>query len=187
MRISDNSKTLPLSFFLVVCVLFICVAIFTNGSADSGDSIAHYTISRFSWKHPILFLDLWNKPLFCLLSSPFAQFGFTGIKIFNALCGCLSALMAFRIATIYSKSNNWLVLVLFVSSAFHLVVQNSGLTEPLFDCLLIGGLFLYIHEKKIEYYEKIAKRFSNKSVLEKCASQNPSFQLFFVEMNTKIV
>lgn len=46
---------------------------------------------------------------------------------------------------------------------------------------------IYIHEKKIEYFEKIAKHFLKKQTLKKCESQNISLQLFLAEMNDKVV
>jgi hypothetical protein len=137
-----------LMLFSCLCVLFVCIALFTNGTVDSGDSIGHYLISRYAWKHPVLFFDLWNKPLFTLLSSPFAQFGFTGIKIFNALTACVSAFFVYKIAHRYSEKYSWLALVLFAGSTFHLFILNSGLTEPLFDCVLIASIWLLLNDHK---------------------------------------
>ena len=69
------------AWFIVLCL----VAIFTNGTGDAGDSVQHYLFSKSAFKHPELFLDHWAKPIFVLLSAPFAQLGFVGMKIFNCL------------------------------------------------------------------------------------------------------
>lgn len=85
--------------------IFFLIAFLKDGTGDSGDSIEHYLISRFAFLHPELFLHHWGKPVFTLLSSPFSQFGFTGIKIFNCLVAALTGYFviktAFRLRILY--------------------------------------------------------------------------------------
>lgn len=64
---------------------------------DSGDGISHFSISNESWNEPALFLDHWGKPLFTLLSSPFAQLGFKWYVGFNILVFALTVLVVFRL------------------------------------------------------------------------------------------
>src|ERR1700751_4484090 len=83
----------PFYVFCGLVVLFIyfsTLAYLSKGSHGGGDCYAHYKIAHYAFKYPRLFLDLWGKPVFTLLSSPFAQFGFIGIKIFNILCALAS-------------------------------------------------------------------------------------------------
>jgi hypothetical protein len=137
-----------ISWLLIVIfsALFFFIAAFSGGVSDS-DSIQHYLFSRYAFKHPHLFLDLWNKPVFTLLTAPFAQFGFVSMKLFNAICGCLSLILLFKISSFYSKNYNPLILVLAVASAFHLAILNSALTEPLFDLALLFALYLLLKDK----------------------------------------
>lgn len=85
------------AFFLAV---FILIAFLMVGTGDSGDSIEHYLISRFAFAHPELFLHHWGKPVFTLLSSPFSQFGFTGMKIFNCLVAALTGYFTIKTASL---------------------------------------------------------------------------------------
>ncbi|MBP6977925.1 MAG: hypothetical protein PHD61_01165 [Bacteroidales bacterium] len=78
--------------------IFILIAFIKEGTGDSGDSIEHYLISRFAFIHPELYLHHWGKPVFTLLSSPFSQLGFTGMKIFNCLVAALTGYFTIKIA-----------------------------------------------------------------------------------------
>ena len=48
-----------------------------------------YLFARYAPQHPELFFHHWAKPLFVLLSCPFAQFGFIGVKVFNFIVSLL--------------------------------------------------------------------------------------------------
>ncbi|MBC7865256.1 MAG: hypothetical protein IAF38_19935 [Bacteroidia bacterium] len=149
---SKDSGTLlknPLSLFLFISLglFYFVVAIFSSGTGDAGDSVNHFLFSKYAFQHPVLFLDLWNKPVFTLLTSPFAQFGISGVKIFNALCGCFSAFLLYKISFHYSQKNNFIVFIIFAASAFYFAVLNSALTEPLFNLALIACIYFYLKEK----------------------------------------
>ena len=58
---------------------------FFDGTGGSGDSIHHYLYAKYATAHPENFFNHWAKPLYVLLACSFAQFGFVGMKIFNAL------------------------------------------------------------------------------------------------------
>ncbi len=81
-------------------VFFILIAFLKEGTGDSGDSIEHYLISRFAFVHPELYLHHWGKPVFTLLSSPFSQFGFTGMKIFNCLVAAFTGYFTIKVASV---------------------------------------------------------------------------------------
>ena len=73
-------------WFLVGIGLFYCWILCSfNGTGDDGDSIFHFLYAKYALTHPELFLHHWAKPVFVFLASPFAQFGFMGIKTFNVL------------------------------------------------------------------------------------------------------
>src|SRR6202008_2844708 len=83
---------------LGITVLWLFSLLISNEiPPDTGDGIMHFFISEAAWEDPLLLLDHWGKPLFILLSSPFAQFGFNGIIIFQLLVYCLSCILSFAI------------------------------------------------------------------------------------------
>ena len=68
------AKTIVALFFAIGC----WVITYFNGTGDTGDSITHYFYAQYAPLHLELFFNHWAKPLYVLLASPFAQFGFIG-------------------------------------------------------------------------------------------------------------
>lgn len=124
-------------------VFFVLLAISFNAdtTGDTGDSLAHYMFSRYAFKYPAFFLHHWAKPLFVLLSAPFAQFGFKGIMVFNCLCATLTSLLTFYIARDLKLKNTWLVFVFMFFAPLFFKLIFSGLTEYLFGLFLIAGIY----------------------------------------------
>ncbi len=121
--------------------------------ADTADGLMHFYISQASWHNPSLFLDHWGKPLFILLSSPFAQFGFNGMFFFNLLVFTSICITAFKI---FVKLNVNLLLASIFPIAMILIEDFSitifgGLTEPLFNLFLLIS-FYFLLEKKWVYF-----------------------------------
>lgn len=120
---------------------------FFDGTGDSGDSVHHYLYARYAPDHPALFFDHWAKPLFVLLSSPFAQFGFTGMKVFNALVSLLTIFFTLKTCVRIGIKNTALLLIFFVCAPVSFALTFSGLTEPLFALLLILGVYFCVQNK----------------------------------------
>ena len=120
---------------------------------DPGDGIMHFFIAQGSWYQPELFLHHWGKPFFILVSSPFAQFGFNGMVVFNILIFTSTVLIAFRILSKLGVSV-WLQLlfplVLLVAHDFSETILG-GMTEPLFNLALMLALLL-LQEKKFMWF-----------------------------------
>lgn len=143
------------ALFLQSTVLLFCLSwliyMMVNNEVptDTGDGIMHFFISQASWNNPSLFLDHWGKPLFILLSSPFAQFGFNGMVAFNILVFLLTVLLSNYIF-FKQKTSAW------ISLLFPLVLLKTydvsstvlgGLTEPLFNLALVAALYLLLERK----------------------------------------
>lgn len=103
----------------------------------------HYLFSKYAFAHPENFLDHWAKPVFTLLSAPFAAIGgFMGMRIFNLFCILLAGFWVFRTARKMELQHAWLVLPALFCAPLVMQAANSGLTEPLFGLFLAGGLLL---------------------------------------------
>lgn len=134
---------LLVSFF----IFFFCISFFSETTFDVGDGIRHYLVSRYSWKHPDLFLYSWGKPVYTLLSSPFSQFGLIGANVFNILCGIGSAYFTYKIALKLKLGIPLLVLPFLLFSTAYFPTLNSGLTEPLFGFVLIVCILLMLEKR----------------------------------------
>lgn len=140
----SNILWLCLSLYAVFA---ICVISIFTGTGDSGDSILHFLFAQSAPSHPELYFDHWAKPVFTLLASPFAQFGFTGMKVFNALVVLFMLFFTYKAAANWKIKRSYLVL-LFIACAPLLIRHTfSGLTEPLFAMFIAWGMFLVSKDK----------------------------------------
>lgn len=137
------------ALILLTAVLMTGLSIAGEGSYGGEDSFMHYLIARFAPAHPELFLDHWGKPLFTILSAPFAAFGFTGIRIFNILCGISTAWLGYKSAVHLKWESAWAVIPMILYNALFFVTCISGLTEPLFALILMSSVYLYLKEKYV--------------------------------------
>jgi hypothetical protein len=128
-------------------IIFTVLAFFSDGTYETGDSTAHYLISRYSFQHPDLFLHLWGKPLFTLLSSPFSQSGFIGIKIFNILCGVAAIYFTVKICQLLQVKNSLMIFAFILLTPVYARCLLSGLTEPFFSAFLVISIYLYLKNK----------------------------------------
>jgi hypothetical protein len=122
-------------------VLLLIVS-FTNITGEGGDSIVHYLYSHYSFEYPEFFLRHWAKPVFVLLSSPFAQFGFKGIIVFNSISATLTGLFSYYIVRHLKVKPSWFVFLTLFFAPLYFKLIFSGLTEYLFGLFLVIGIYL---------------------------------------------
>src|ERR1041385_605351 len=134
---------------LLLCyfILFIVLAFLSQGTYETGDSITHYLISLYSFQYPNLFLHLWGKPLFTLLSAPFSQLGFMGIKIFNIICGGVAIYFTVKICRLLGVKNQLMIFAFVLLTPVYSRTLMSGLTEPLFSAVLMISIYLYLKDR----------------------------------------
>jgi len=133
---------LILSFFTVIIIYFKA-----DTTYDQGDGIVHYQIARYSWKYPIFFLDLWGKPFFTLISSPFAQFGLKGMYIFQALNAAIISWFLFNIASKINLKFAWTIPAFVFFAPVYFALMNSGLTEICFGMMFMFSVWLVFKKK----------------------------------------
>jgi hypothetical protein len=146
-RVLDNMNLKMAKWFWLIVIIDLIIIQLSTSTFDSGDSVLHYLQAKQAFHYPKYFFDHWSKPLFVLLSSPFAFWGFAGMKLFNCLCVLLSIWLIFKLSA--EKSTiAWIIVPLgfFVPELFW--SQASGLTEPLFAFILTLSIYLYIKNKR---------------------------------------
>lgn len=131
-----------------LCIIIVnLILVFLNKSTyDDGDSILHYIQAHQAFSSPKYFMDMWAKPVFILLASPFATFGWWGMQLFNSTCILLSAWLIQQVFESYKLQGWWAVFLSFFAYSFFLV-QSSGLTEPLFMLGLTSLVYFEIKDK----------------------------------------
>lgn len=143
METAQINRYIRVIFALLFFVLS-AIALLSEGIFDTGDGILHYQIARWSWKHPELLLHHWGKPVYTLLASPFAQFGYKGVVMFNMLCHLGAAWLTWRIAVRMKLPHATLAPFLVLFTPISWGVWQSGLTEPLFAVTLMSGIYFIV-------------------------------------------
>ena len=141
-------KSIILLLFVYAIIAALTI-IFFNGTGGDGDSVTHYLFAKYAPAHPELFFDHWAKPVFVLLSSPFAQFGFVGMKVFNVLITILTIFFTYRTAGLLNLKNEILSALFLIFSPLYFILTFSGLTEPLFALFTILGVYLALKQRFI--------------------------------------
>lgn len=140
-------KKLVISGLLITGVAMMVVTLFTGIPAGGADNYAHFNIARWGFRYPQLFLDLWGKPVFSILTSPFTFLGMPGVRFFNILCGLLTAWFVYKLAKNLSLKPAWLAAVFTVFTPMYFVMMSSGMTEVLFGLILTLSVLLFFQEK----------------------------------------
>lgn len=150
-----GKTTLKWIFFLQ-CQLLLLLAYVTEGFEGGADAICHWMISRDAFANPMLFLDQWNKPIFTIISTPFAQFGLLGMRFFSALTGIITGLVLYRIVKKKDHENwAWLPAIFLLFTPVYLPLLTSSMTEPLFGLFLTLFMF-FVSKNKLGWAALIA-------------------------------
>jgi hypothetical protein len=139
--------TIAISLLLILAVPVLYFSLFVPFETDTGDSVVHYFFARYAFQDPKLYLDHWAKPFFTILASPFAHFGFGGIKLFNGMAGLLSAGIAYCISRKLELKFPWLAIIFVFFAPAYFVKLFSGYTEPLFGLVLIASVYLVLIDR----------------------------------------
>ncbi len=138
----------PFAAFCVISLAFYIVAnLIIKANVGDADSYMHYIIARYSFSYPELLLDHWGKPIYTLLSAPFAQLGYKAHGFYNIL---MSAISAASVYAFLKKDRpqlafaGWFFLLFF---PVFLTVSGQSLTEITFATLFIGGVTLLKYDR----------------------------------------
>jgi len=142
-----NDDSIAAAVIALIAIPVVYFSLIVPFERESGDNILHYFFARYAFEDPLLFLDHWAKPVFTLLASPFAQFGFNGMKLFNGLVGIASALMVYLTAKEFRFRLPWLAILFVMFAPTYFTYLFSGFTEPLFGLFLVTGLFLVLKRR----------------------------------------
>lgn len=133
----------------IYCGCLAAGIFFFTGTGDMGDSVAHFLFARYAVVHPELYFHHWAKPVFVLLASPFAQFGFEGVKVFNALVSMACVYFTYRVAFQLKLKQPWIVALLLICMPLNYILTLSALTEPLFALFTILALYWCLGKKYV--------------------------------------
>lgn len=143
-RVERRTDLVVLCGLLLFALLQAWIIANFSGTYDAGDSVMHFLFAQHVPAHPENLLDHWAKPFFTLVATPFAQFGFPGMKAMQCLLALATAWMAYRYAALSAWRMPWLAPLFVLASPAYFLAQFSGLTEPMFACMLMAGALLML-------------------------------------------
>jgi hypothetical protein len=131
----------------ILAIILLMYRAASEGLMELGDGVNHYLIARYAPEHPLMFMDLWGKPLFTLLASPFAQAGHAGVAAFNVLVAAVTAWVAIRGLRHVGGAAQLAFPILAMLAPQYVMTVLAGMTEPLFGLLTVLTVVLLLNEK----------------------------------------
>lgn len=131
---------------VIVAIIMAVIALTANGTGDWADAINHYLYAKYAFQHPENFLNHWAKPVYVLFTAPIAQAGFTAIKFYNIAMVIGTIWVTWRVGKLLEIDRSWLVVFLIVTAPMTGYQSLSGLTEPMFACWMMLGIYWLIKE-----------------------------------------
>lgn len=150
MFINDTKeKTFSYLIFGLASIFLIILYFFTEGNYGGTDNFNHYFIALTAWQEPHYFLDAWGRPLYTILSAPFALLGYEAVKLFNVALGILTAWFAFLIAKRTHLRPSWMVILFVAFTPVYLITLYTALTEILFSFVLVLAIYLFFRSSYV--------------------------------------
>lgn len=143
----EKQQMLALLLSLFFLLLLAMLGILSEGSRGGADDLSHYKFSRYAFQYPELLLDHWAKPVYTLIAAPFAQFGYNGVRLLNALLAALSGYLIFAGSRRKNYSTALWGIVLCLTAPLYFVLAYSGMTEILFGLLLLLSTLWMLESK----------------------------------------
>ncbi|MEP7270608.1 MAG: hypothetical protein ABI882_03850 [Acidobacteriota bacterium] len=136
---SNRSILLWLLLFGVLGVALI----FLYPDADQQDAGYHYLFARWSWHEPYYLIGVWTRPLFTLIYSFPAQFGYRSAKVLTLLICLMTAIETYRLAArLGFERAEWVFPLLLLQPAYFLLYTETQ-TESLFALVFVIALNLH--------------------------------------------
>ncbi len=111
------------------------------------DAQGHHLISRYAWKHPQLFLDVWNRPLYTVVTALPASFGFRFNQLAHIGMSIVVIWLTMRLAQRAGVKRTGLIAPLMLAQPAFLSVSWATMTEQLFLIVFLGACILLIDER----------------------------------------
>ena len=117
------------------------VLLFPDSYQQDGGN--HFLGARWAWHHPWLLVDVWARPLFTLLYSLPAQFGYPAAKLTTVAVALATAWQTWRLAEHEGIERPGLVVPLLFLQPVFLLLASETMTEPLFALIFVVALRLH--------------------------------------------
>ncbi len=150
-RIDDffTERRLLYTLLSIILVILIAILVISEGFSGATESLINFKFSRWAFSNPEFFLNSISKPLFTILSSPFALLGFKSFQLFNVLVGMATGYVSYLVAKELKIKSPTLAIVICCFTPIFMVNLFSGITEILFAFTAILATYFLVKERYI--------------------------------------
>jgi hypothetical protein len=138
-----RSPRLQAFLWLIVCAAVGASLLYLFDDSCQQDAPLHYLYARWAWRHPWLLVDVWARPLFTLIYSFPAMFGYDATRLFTLLVSLAIAWQTWRLADeLQIGRAPFAVALVWMQPSFFLF-GTECMTEPLLALVYVIALRLH--------------------------------------------
>lgn len=133
---------------LTAMVLIQFFLLLFNGDSFVGaDNLNNFQIARYSFKYPVLFLDLSGNPVYSTLLTPFTLLGYNTAKAFNLIVAVLTLVITAKLSDKLFKGSSNYAIILTAFSPVYFFLMITCFPEVLFSLFTVGAIYLFCKNK----------------------------------------
>ncbi len=146
-RLTPRKPLFAMLLLLMFTVFFSIIAFRSQSSYGGADDIHHYRMARYAFSNPDYFFNQWGKPVFTILSAPFAQLGYDGIRFYNVLAAIFTVLCLWRISVNRKLENAWLAIPFALFAPVFTIMIPTAMTEVTGAMVLMLATYMYFKKE----------------------------------------
>ncbi|MGH9837495.1 MAG: hypothetical protein ACREEM_01785 [Blastocatellia bacterium] len=141
--LKTSAPRLQACLWLMVCAAAGLALLFLFDDSCQQDAPLHFLYARWAWEHPVLFVDVWCRPLFTLLYAFPALIGYRAARLLTLLISLATAWQTYRLAGDLRLPRSPLAVALVWMQPSFFLFATENMTELLFALIYIIALRLH--------------------------------------------
>jgi len=129
--------------WLIVCAAAGLALLFLFEDGCQQDAPLHFLFARWSWKHPVFFVDVWSRPLFTFLYAFPALIGYRAARLLTLLISLAVAWQTRGLADDLRLPRAPLAVALVWMQPSFFLFAAENMTEPVFALIYVIALRLH--------------------------------------------
>lgn len=142
--VSPPNTTRPALFWLAACLATGAALILLYPDSYQQDGGHHFLFARWAWKHPELFIGVWQRPLCSLFHAVPASLGYDAARFWSAVLSTAGAAMAWLTARQLRLAGSWRAIPIYLLQPALFLMWSDVMTEPLCATVLSGALLAHV-------------------------------------------
>lgn len=129
--------------WIMGCLLTGLALVMLYPDSYQQDGGHHFIYARWAWRHPELFVSVWQRPLFSLFHAVPALAGYEAARFWAAILSTAGAAMAWQTARRLGIAGSWRCIPFYLLQPALFLMWSDTMTEPLFATVLSAALLAH--------------------------------------------